>query len=65
MEKAPGAGQAQQGGGRQPPVYDPNNGGHFGMLLGFRARMSQMMPFGCLLAIAQLTLFFDRKLLID
>ena len=35
-QKAPGAGQAQQG-GRQPPVYDPNNGGHFGMLLDFRA----------------------------
>lgn len=42
-QKTPGAGQAQQG-GRQPPVYDPNNGGHFGMLLHFQAGMSQMMP---------------------
>ena len=35
MEQKPnpvsGGGQSQQG-GRQPPAYDPNNGGHFGKL---------------------------------
>ena len=51
-QKSSGAGQAQQG--RQPPVYDPNNGGHFGMLLQFRASMSRMMPSGRLRPIGRL-----------
>ena len=34
-QERPGAGQAQHV-GRPPPVYDPNNGGHFGMLLRFQ-----------------------------